>query len=303
MSAWFLLVSMLGNIGSCQYVNGERIFGEDLARALPVFSAMPPDAIVGYSPAPGARRIFPYVELKRIGARYRIPVAEDAQACFEWRLRSVSEAAIRAAVRESLHSPEARVEIVEMNHAPAPEGRVVFPLQGLSVSTAIDPATPMMWRGYIQVGKTRRYEIWARLRVTATMTRVVALEALGPGVAVEPTKVRLETYDDFPLRNDIARQLEEVVGRVPRRTIRPGPVLRGDLDAPFQVERGETVAVTAIAGAAQLKMAALAETRGRQGDVITLKNPQSGKRFRARVAGKGQAVVLAGGVGILGGME
>ncbi len=76
--------------------------------------------------------------------------------------------------------------------------------------------------------------------------------------------MRIETYDDFPLRNDIARNLEEVVGRMPRRALRMGlPVFRADLIEPFQVQRGDLVDVTAIAGAAQLRMPALAETPGK----------------------------------------
>ena len=103
----------------------------------------------------------------------------------------------------------------------------------------------------------------------------------------------METYDDFPLRNDIARNLDEVVGRMPRRAIRTGlPVFRLDLIEPFQVQRGDLVDVTAISGAAQLRMPALAETQGRQGDMISLKNPRTGKIFRARIEGKDKALVM-----------
>ena len=103
----------------------------------------------------------------------------------------------------------------------------------------------------------------------------------------------METYDDFPLRNDIARNLEEVVGRMPRRALRMGmPVFRSDLIEPFQVQRGDLVDVTAISGAAQLRMPALAETPGRQGDMISLKNPRTGKIFRARIEGKDKALVM-----------
>jgi flagellar basal body P-ring formation protein FlgA len=84
-----------------------------------------------------------------------------------------------------------------------------------------------------------------------------------------------------------------VVGRMPRRAIRTGlPVFRLDLIEPFQVRRGDLVDVTAISGAAQLRMPALAETQGRQGDIISLKNPRTGKLFRARIEGKDKALVL-----------
>jgi flagella basal body P-ring formation protein FlgA len=115
-----------------------------------------------------------------------------------------------------------------------------------------------------------------------------------PGENVTPEQVKLETYDDFPLRNDIARNVDEVVGRMPRRAIRPGlPFFRSDLIEPLQVKRGDLVDVTAISGAAQLRLAAVAETPGHQGDMISLKNQRSGKTFRARVEGKDRALVMA----------
>jgi flagella basal body P-ring formation protein FlgA len=132
------------------------------------------------------------------------------------------------------------------------------------------------------------------------MPRVIATEPLSAGKPVAKEQVRLETIDDFPLRNDTARSLEEVIGRIPRRAVRAGlPVLRSDLAEAFQVERGDTVEVMVIAGAAQLELDAQAEASGRQGDVIPLRNPRSGKLFRARIDGKGRAVVMVGATGLL----
>jgi flagella basal body P-ring formation protein FlgA len=70
------------------------------------------------------------------------------------------------------------------------------------------------------------------------------------------------------------------------------PLFRSDLIEPLQVQRGDMVDVTAISGSAQLHLPALAETPGRQGDMISLKNPHSGKIFRARVEGKDRALVM-----------
>ena len=45
--------------GPCEIIANDRILGEDLAKALPAFlHKMPGDAVIGYSPAPGARRVF-----------------------------------------------------------------------------------------------------------------------------------------------------------------------------------------------------------------------------------------------------
>ena len=299
MTAWFFLVTMLSH-PACEVVSGEQIFSADLARALPIFAAMPRDVVIGYSPAPGARRILQLPELKRVGAQYGIRVPTESHACFEWNVQPISEDAVRAAIRESLHTPAAQVEILAMSKAPAPQGNLVFPQSGLSAATNIDPSTPVTWRGYIQYGSPRRFAVWARVRVSAAMPRVIATEPLAAGKPVAKEQVRLETSDDFPLRNDTARSLEEVIGRIPRRAVRAGlPVLRSDLAEAFQVERGDTVEVMVVAGAAQLELDAQAEASGRQGDVIPMRNPRSGKLFRARIDGKGRAIVMVGATGLL----
>jgi flagella basal body P-ring formation protein FlgA len=254
---------------------------------------MPGDAVIGYSPAPGARRVFKSAELQRIGAPYGVWVASDAETCFEWSLQPLTDDVVRAAIRDTLQSSDARIDVLSISGSQAPAGKVSFPLSGLLASTLTGAETPVTWRGEVLYHGSLKYSVWARVKISATMTRVVATQLILPGQTVAPDQVRIETYDDFPLRNDIARNLEEVVGRMSRRALRTGlPVFRADLIEPFQVQRGDLVDVTAIAGAAQLHVPALAETPGRLGDLITLKNAHSGKMFRARVEGKDRALVM-----------
>ena len=141
----------------------------------------------------------------------------DAEACFEWSLQPLTDDAVRAAIRESLQSPDARVDVLAISGSQAPAGKVSFPISGLLASTITDPDTPVTWRGEVLYHGSRKFSIWARVKVSATMTRVVATQLILPGQTVTPDQVKIETYDDFPLRNDIARNLEEVVGRMPRR--------------------------------------------------------------------------------------
>jgi len=193
-----------------------------------------------------------------------------------------------------LQTSEARVDVLALNRTIGPTGKLVFPITGLSASSLVDPETPVTWKGEVVYHGSRKFDVWARVRISTTTTRIVALEPLLPGQIITAHQVRLETYDDFPLRNDISRRLEEVIGRVPRRAIRSGlPIFRADLMEPFLIERGDAVTVTAISGAAQLQMDAIAQNRGRQGDMVYLRNPSSGKVFRARVEGKDRALVLA----------
>jgi flagella basal body P-ring formation protein FlgA len=294
MHVWLLFFSMITRTAPCEMIANDRILGEDLAKIVPGFQdKMPGDTVIGYSPAPGTRRVFTSVELNRIGAPYGVAVAPDAEACFEWSVQPLTKDVVRAAILDSLQSPDARIDVLAISGSLAPAGKISFPISGLLASTITGPDTPVTWRGEVIYHGSRKFSIWARLKISSTMTRVVATQLILPGQTVTADQVRIETYDDFPLRNDIARNLEEVVGRMPRRALRLGlPVSRADLIEPFQVQRGDLVDVTAIAGAAQLHVPALAETPGRQGDLITLKNAHSGKYFRARIEGRDKALVM-----------
>jgi|SRR5580698_554667 flagella basal body P-ring formation protein FlgA len=294
MNLWILFFNMITHSGPCEMIANDRIVGEDLAKALPIFlNKIPGDAVIGYSPMPGTRRDFTSAELQRIGAPYGVAVAQDAKACFEWSLQPLTNDVVRAAIRDTLQSPDVRVDVLAISGTQAPAGKVSFPVSGLLASTLTGPETPVTWRGEVLYHGSRKFSVWARVRISATTTRVVATQLILPGQNVARDQVMIETYDDFPLRNDIARTLDDVVGRMSRRAIRTGqPVFRSDLVEPLLVQRGDLVDVTAISADTQLHLPALAETPGRQGDMISLRNPRSGKIFRARIEGKDKALVM-----------
>lgn len=62
---------------------------------------------------------------------------------------------------------------------------------------------------------------------------------------------------------------------------------------PREVERGDVVAVEVHSGAALLSLDAAAESGGKAGDLVVVRNPISGARFRARVVAKGKVLVDA----------
>lgn len=256
--------------------------------------------MIANAPAPESQRIFAWPELQRIGRQYGVDLPAKTRVCFVWQMRSLSADDVRAAIRESLQGQNARIEVLAISKSKAPEGKLVFPLSGLSASTNVDATTPVSWRGEVIYDSTHRFTVWARVRLAATTTRVVAKELLLPGQTVDSSQIEVQTVDDFPLRNNTTHSLDEVIGRATLRAIKPGsPVLRADLVEPLQIRRGESVLVTAVSGPAQLRMEAVAENSGKQGDMISLRNPRSGRSFRARVEGKDQALVMAGPIAVL----
>ncbi len=284
---WWLLLAMSMQ-PTCTTIDGELILASDLARAIPEFAAAPPDKVVGYAPVPGSRRVIRIDELKRFARQLDVPVNPNREACFEWELAPVSRPDMAAVMRASLEAPDARIEILQISRSVTPRGTYVFPRAGLSRSS-----TDTLWRGYVAYGKGRRFDIWARVKIAMPLTRVVAVTTIKAGDAIGASQVRVETFEGFPGADAAARNLDEVMGRVARGMISAGrPVLLSQLSAPLDVKAGESVDVEVTSGRARLSLEGRAENSGRDGDTISVRNPKSGKAFRARVEGKGKVVVM-----------
>ena len=61
--------------------------------------------------------------------------------------------------------------------------------------------------------------------------------------------------------------------------------------SPHAVERGDAVRVEVSSGGVLLAFDGSAETAGHAGDFVLVKNPLSGRRFRARVEAKGKVIL------------
>lgn len=285
---WWLAATMALQTRTCVSINNDQILAADLARAIPEFSAVPAETKLGYAPAPGAKRVFRIDELHRIAVRYRIPLTVDRPACFVWQLERLSPNDVITAMKRSLDAPDARIDGLSLSSSLAPKGKLVFPRLGMTVS-----ASYIMWRGYVQYARTRRFEICARAKITMPITRVVATAEIPAGKEIQAADLKIETIEGFSASNDLATRIEDVVNRAPLIRISAGsPVMRRNLVAPIEVNAGDTAQVKVKSGAAVLSFEARAERSGRDGEVIPLRNPSSGKVFRARVEGRGKVIVL-----------
>ena len=185
--------------------------------------------------------------------------------------------------------PGARIEIVENSRQLAPEGEIEFPRSRLQAGAA-----GALWTGYVRYATSRRFAIWARVRVTLKIERIVAIGDLRPGKRIAAGDLMAATRDEFPGIETFPITVDEVIGRAPRVPIHAGSAIRTvDLDSPKEVLRGDTVVVEVSDGRASLTLEAQAESSGATGQSVLVRNPTSGKRFRARVEGKGTVSVDA----------
>jgi flagella basal body P-ring formation protein FlgA len=283
-----MLLAALAPAGAqCLPVSGGRIRAGDMARAVPAFAGIAPELDLGSAAAAGARRTYGAAELARLARRYGLAVEPGMEACFVRPVETLTAERVAAALGAAM--PAARIEVLEFSRQPIPPGALHFAVSGLPTDQAAGSA--LLWRGVVSASGRDDFPVWAKVRIRVWGKRAISTAALAPGRPIERAQLREEAYEGPPGLPD----LSQVVGRAPRRTIPAGAAIEGRwLDAPADVVRGERVLVEIRSGRARLILEAQAQSSGRRGEVVGVRNPANGKVLRVTVAERGRAVLAAG---------
>jgi len=284
------LFTLLLVAAACLPVEGDRITMGDLAAAVPAFLGLSPTEPIGFAPAPGAQRRYSPGELDRLAARKGVAI-EAEPLCFERQMETLTQERVTAALRESL--PErSQMELVDFSRARIPKGLLEFPRSGLTPAPMGSPREAMIWRGRLKYTARQSVPVWAKTRAWISRSAALAAQDLPAGKPIEAHQLRMASADASPFSGSAAMSPADVAGLAPRRRILAGQAIpRSALEAPTAVARGDRVGVEAHSGAASLRFEARAEAAGRVGDLIPIRNMESGKTFRARVLRKGEVAV------------
>jgi flagella basal body P-ring formation protein FlgA len=262
-----------------------QILARDLAPAWPALRSLAPATPISLAPMPGVARVFRPLELRQLAARWHLSQVPGTQLCVARPVKTLDAQRLLEAMRRSW--PAAEISILDFSRQPAPDGPLEFPR-----STLRCEAGAARWTGWIAYAENRRFQVWARVRITESVARVVARADLQPGRPVTASQVIAATRQEFPAQEPYAQTLAEVIGRWPRRSIPAGAAVRTDqLTEPKVVATGDTVEVEAHNGGAFLKLEGTAESAGAVGEIVTVRNPSSHQLIRARVVGPGKATV------------
>jgi flagella basal body P-ring formation protein FlgA len=258
----------------------DRVLLRDLAAAFPGVP-LAGETAVGFAPAPGVERRFDIPELRRIALQFHLP-EPAADVCVTRPAAPPDPARLLAAMRAAL--PGAEVEILDYSRWPIPQGILEFPAAGLHGSR---------WTGAVHYGGGQRFVLWAQVRVRVPMSRAVAAHDLRAGQKLAAADFRVETVTGPP--DGQAASPVELAGRRLRRAVPAGTAIRPEWTEPApDVSPGDTVAVEVRSGAAVLSFEGEAEGAGNTGQTVLVLNPDTHKRFRARIDGPGR-VSLEGG--------
>lgn len=168
-----ILWALVGFSGACLKVSGDQITAGDLARAAPAFSALPGNLTLALSPLPGAHRGLTGSEIQRIASQHGVKTDFHDTVCFEWPMHQLDRSEVLKAMHDALGQDGA--ELIDYSLFPAPPGTVVFPLPGLNRQTS----GMSFWRGYVQYGADRKFNIWAKVKLDASVAPAARAEVVG----------------------------------------------------------------------------------------------------------------------------
>jgi hypothetical protein len=176
---------------ACVPVEGDRIYGRELAVAHTRFADIDKDADLGPAPTAGSRRTFRYFELERLARGFGVLLEEGdpREACFERAISRLSEEVLQPLLETVLQKrpkfENAQIEIVDFSRQILPSGTPEFQDNGLDRFG--------MWRGRMTFGENRSVPIWARVHVVdeAGKTIVTGTISKEPEIG-KGDKVRVE---------------------------------------------------------------------------------------------------------------
>jgi flagella basal body P-ring formation protein FlgA len=288
------MMAILLAAAACVAVDGEKILARDLAPAAEAFQSFAPDTEFGYAPAPGARRILHAAELSRMIARHGSIPGTVREICVERATETLTRESLEAALHGALGQSPASVELLDWSRYRVPHGEMQFPPGGRSRLGGHE----VLWRGYVGYGSSRRFAIWARVRVTVRQQRVVARTALPAGKPIRTEQLGVEEVEASPFDARPEESVSAVAGWLPRRAVAAGtPIVPGLLEAPQEIHSGDTVTVEVSNGLTRLSFDARAGAGGRRGDLIPVRNPSTGKSFHARVESPTKVSIAIAGQG------
>ena len=296
---WIWITPLLYGGGSeCISVAGVRIHASDLAAKFEVFSRMGPDVEIGFAPYPGTRRILTAAELQRAVAKHGIVDGKLADVCVQMIARVLTSEEISNALQQQLRVQgyeQPTLEVMDFSKYPVPEGKLEFLKSGY-VAPKQNAAVlqPVVWRGRMVYGESRSVPIWAKVRISVDADVILAARNIAAATTLSEDDITTEKRPIFPAAEPNAERADNVVGKRARRAMRKGElILPALLENPRDIERGDKVEVAVISGLTQLRLDGIAESSGQAGERILVRNPSSGKRFRATIESKGHVSVEA----------
>src|ERR1700733_925039 len=214
MMAFPVLLLAIASDG-CNKIQSDMILARDVAAVVPAFAQIPGNFNLGYVLASGEPRILRGADLQRIAKNQKVDLDGLPDVCFARETFAPQPDQLRKAMLTELSGADPnlggqvladpKIEILSWSTQLAPVGELVFPRAGMQLPQGSGTQRDVLWHGYVRYGDDHQFPVWAKVRITARITRVVAAANIPAGKPIQASQIRLETLEDFPFDETLAQ--------------------------------------------------------------------------------------------------
>jgi flagellar basal body P-ring formation protein FlgA len=252
--------------------------------------------VVAQAPAPGAKVVYDAAWLTARAREQELiwdPRSRFDQTTVERASQAINADAIALELRRELGDrlPTGGVEIVLDN----PGIRLFVPALG-SATVAVDGLTYDPRNGRIAAYVSTPDANAERIHIAGRVFRLIDVPVLtrnvAPGEAIAAGDIQTVSLRAERLNQNYVGNASDLIGRTPKRSIRPGePVRPSDIQVPLVVHRNDLVTVVLQTSTIMLTTQATALQDGAVGQAIRVSNTRSKKTLDATVTGPGNVVL------------
>jgi flagella basal body P-ring formation protein FlgA len=130
--------------------------------------------------------------------------------------------------------------------------------------------------------------IEATADVAAVLEVIVPVRLIKADEQIEADDVTTDNMVVFDLKQTVATDTAEVVGKAAVRPLAPqSPIRLTAVRRPFAVHKGDRVTIEARQGGLAIQTVGVTKSHGELGQTITVSNADSGKELRAKIIAPG----------------
>lgn len=256
------------------------------------------DKALAHAPKPGKRAIYDAHWLYRVAKAYKLnwrPLTNRDTIVVQRSSSIIS----KEEIAEQLHhvlveqgadpEMELRFSTRMLNMHVAGEGTFEIGFENVNFDTRTQRFTAII---HAPAGDptAARKRITGRLHSTTEIP--VAARRILKGEIINKSDLRWLKVRTSRLQNDAVSNLDDLIGKTPKRGIREGqPIRASAIRRPILVEKGSLVTIVLRAKKMLLTARGKALQFGSEGDVIRIANTQSNQTIEAEVIGSGRVTV------------
>lgn len=280
-------------------LNEHVVISENVIRLGDLFANAGPsaEASIAYAPEPGKRAIFDARWLYRVAKAYQLdwqPLGHSTQAVVERDAISIPQDEIKAQLLFAL-SDYGVTENMDIELATRFR-QIYLPADGIP-SIEVQNINYQERTGRFSatlIAKSGAY--MENLRLTGRAYRTIDIPVLRSrvlrGDIIREADLKWVRYNADRVQQDVIVDLQDLVGKTPKRGVRAGqPVRANDVRRPIVVEKNSLVTIVHIVPNMTLTAQGKALQNGSDGDVVQVKNSRSTHIIEAEVIGPGRVAV------------